>query len=289
MRLSVQADNLKSFTEALNSHCSGVRLGSEFCEVLLPKVSELVEAFALAQRAGKVFTYVTPRLSSAGMEKLREQLAVLNDQGAVQVVVNDLGAFNILGDYASVHPHLGRLLFVVPARTPWVEFHLHREDLSIRRREWLRSLYSSTSLNYRGTIELYRSYGCEGADIDWLPRIFPSLAFLAENGLRLSVHLHLVPATFTRRCHTARFLGETSPEKCSKPCLHRAFLLRNEPLGTELYLHGNAAFRIVDPSPEGVEELRRHGVDELVLTMNSLTRVDSADKIDNTISKLGLE
>jgi collagenase-like PrtC family protease len=288
MRLSAQTDNLECFTEAVKSRCSDVRLGSEFCEVLLPTLGDLEQACTLAQRAGKAFTYVTPRLSDAGIEKLREQFALLNDRGAAQVVVNDLGTLNILGDYDSVHPHLGRHLFVVPARTPWVDFHLHREDLSVRRREWLRSLYSSTSLNYRGTMELYRSYGCQGADIDWLPRIFPSLAFLVENGLRLSVHLHLVPATFTRRCHTARFLGESSPEECSKPCLHRAFLLRNEPLGTELYLHGNAAFRVVDPTPEEVEELGRQGVDELVLTMNALTRVDSADRIDGTMSKLGL-
>ena len=310
MKLSVQADNLKLFKEALSSRCNSVRLGSEFCEYLLPSLGELEEAYELAHQAGKEFTYVTPRLSNAGIEKLREQLAFLHvgvglrarpegeihvgaglrarPQGEISVVFNDLGALNILGCYPNLRPHLGRHMLLVPARSLWVEQHMQRKDLSSQRRQWLRSLFSSTSLNYRATIELYRSYGCQRADIDWLPRIFPSLAFLVENGLRLSVHLHLVPVTFTRKCHMARFLGEASPEECSKPCLDRAFLLRNEAFGLQLYLHGNAAFRLVQPSPKDVPDLEKHGVTELVLTMNPLTRIDSAERIDNAISDLEL-
>jgi hypothetical protein len=288
MKLSVQTDNLKSFREALNSHCSGVRLGSEFCEVLLPHRRELVEAIELACRSGKEFTYVTPRVSESGLEEVSEQLALLDEKGDVGVVFNDLGVLNVLGHYPNLHPHLGRLLLLVPARSPWVEQHMHREDLSLRRREWLRTLFASTSLNYRATIELYGSCGCHRADIDWLPRVFPSLAFLVENGLRLSVHLHLVPATLTRKCHTARFLGEEAPEECSQPCLHRAFYLRNEAFGLELYLHGSAAFRLVEPQPDAVRQLEQVGVSELVLTMNPITGIDSAGKIDNTMSKLGV-
>lgn len=286
MKLSVQADHLKSFKEALSSRCQGVRLGSEFCEQLLPRPCELEEAVELAQQAGKAFTYITPRLSNAGIERLREQLALLNEKGETWVVFNDLGALNLLGHYPNLHPHIGRHMLLVPARSPWVEQHLQREDLSVRRREWLRALFASTSLNYRPTIELYRGYGCQRVDLDWLPRTFPSLTFLVENGLRLSVHLHLVPATFTRKCHTARFLREESPEKCSKPCLDRAFLLRNEAFGLEFYLHGNVAFRLAEPHPEAVKELENLRVAELVLTMNPVTGIDSAEKIDATMSKL---
>jgi len=288
MRFCVHANDLSSFKEALDSHCDGVRFGSEFCEALLPGMEELREAYRQAQQAGKEFTYVTSRMSNAAIEKARDQLAFLNDQEGVGVVFNDLGMLNVLQRYPNLHPHLGRNLLLVPARSPWVKQHLRREDLSLRRREWLRRLFSSTSLNYRPTIALYRRFGCQRADVDWIPRIFPALAFLTENGLRLSVHLHLVPATFTRKCHMARFLGETSLEECSKPCLRRAFLLRNEAFGMQLYLLGNAAFRLMESTPEGVGELERYGVYELVLTMNPLTGIDSAEKIDQVISSLGL-
>ncbi len=289
MRLSIHASDLRSLRMALNSRCQSVRLGSEFCEILLPGLVELDEAMELAREAGKEFTYVTPRLSVAGIEALRQQLALMNDRGEAWIVFNDFGVLNILEHYPNLHPHLGRLLLLVPARTPWVAEHLQREDLTVRRREWLRSLFSSTSLNYGPTIERYRRYGCERADLDWIPRTFSSLSFLVQKGLHLSVHLQLVPATLTRKCHMARFLGEDIPEECSRPCLDRALLLRNEGFGLELYLHGNAAHQLVEPRPEAVEQLRQVGVAELVLTMNPITRVDSAEEIDSMISKLGLD
>lgn len=289
MKLSVHTNDLRSLREALNSRCQSVRLGSEFCEYVLPTLDELDEALELVREMGKEFAYVTPRLSVAGIEELKQQLALLNDRGEAWIVFNDFGVLNILEHYPNLHPHLGRLLLLVPARTPWVTQHMQREDLTVRRREWLRSLYSSTSLNYGATIELYRGYGCERADLDWIPRTFSSLSFLVEKGLHLSVHLQLVPATVTRKCHMARFLGEEVPEDCSRPCLDRALFLRNEGFGLDLYLHGNAAHQLVGPHPEDVEQLREIGVAEVVLTMNPITRVDSAEEIDNMISKLGLD
>jgi hypothetical protein len=289
MRLTVHTNDLRSLREALKSRCQGVRLGSEFCEYLLPNLGELREAMGLAREVGKEFTYVTPRLSVAGIEELKQQLALLNDMGEAWIVFNDFGVLNMLEHYPNLHPHLGRLLLLVPARTPWVTQHMQREDLTVRRREWLRSLFSSTSLNYGATIELYRGFGCERADLDWIPRTFRSLSFLAQKGLHLSVHLQLVPATLTRKCHLARFLGEEDPEECSRPCLDRALLIRNEGFGLELYLHGNAAHQLVEPQPEAVEQLRGVGVADLVLTMNPITKVDSAEEIDSVISRLGLD
>jgi hypothetical protein len=94
--------------------------------------------------------------------------------------------------------------------------------------------------------------------VDCIPRILPSLGSLVEEGLSLSVHLHLVPVTFTRNCHTARFLGETRPEPCSRPCLTRAFVPKNEALreyGLDFFLSGNTVFRLAQPSPADIIDL----------------------------------
>ena len=292
MKISVQTNNLRLLREALNSSCDGVRFGSEFCEYVLPNLGILEKAYELACEGEKEFTYVTPRLSNAGIEKLREQFPLLNEKGEVSVVVNDFGALNILEHYPNLHPHLGRNLFLVPARSAWAEGHIQRQEPSSEIGRWLRSLYSTTSLNYRATIELYHSYGCQRADVDWIPRILPSLGFLMENELSLSVHLHLVPVTFTRKCHMARFLGEESPETCSRPCLRRAFVLKNEALkeyGLDFFLNGNTVFRLVQPSPGDVLDLEKAGVSELVLTMNPITRIDTARKIDDLISDMALK
>lgn len=298
MKVSVQTDNLRLFGEALRSGCSGVRFGSEFCEHLLPTQAGLERVYELARAEGKEFTYVTPRLSNAGIERLKEQLPVLNEKGEAgdrsnpAVVVNDFGALNILQHYPNLRPHLGRNLFLVPARSAWGDRHVDSEGPSTELGGWLNTLYSTTSLNYRATIELYRSYGCQKADVDWVPRILPALRSLAEKGLSLSVLLHLVPVTFTRKCHMARFLGEKSPETCSMPCLQRAFVLKNEALrdyGLDFFLGGNTVFRLVQPSPEDILDLENVGVSEVVLTLNAITRIDTARKIDDLISDLALE
>jgi len=298
MKISVQTSSLRLLREALNSKCSGVRFGPEFCEQLLPTLAVLAKAYELACEGEKEFTYVTPRLSNAGIEKLKEHFPFLSGKGEVadcsspSVVVNDFGALNILEHYPNLHPHLGRNLFLVPARSAWAEGHIQKQDPSSEIGRWLRALYSTTSLDYQATIELYRSYGCQKIDVDWIPRILPSLGFLVEKGLSLSVHLHLVPVTFTRKCHMARFLGEQSPERCSRPCLRRAFVLKNEALkeyGLDFFLGGNTVFRLVQPSPEDVVDLENAGVSELVLAMNPITRIDTAPRIDELISDIVLE
>jgi hypothetical protein len=291
MDVSVQTDNMRLLREALDSQCDGIRFGSEFCEHLLPSPATLRRAYELARGAGREFTYVTPRLSNAGIRKLEEYLHLLGESGEMSVVVNDFGALDLVGEHPNLHAHLGRQLIMVPARSPWVDQHLQREDLSPERTEWVRELFSSTSLDCQPAIRLYRRHGCRGADVDGVPQILPSLRSLAGQGFSLSVHLQLVPVTFTPRCHTARFLGEESPEKCSKPCRRKAFLLKNDVLeaaGVELYLHGNAVFRCVEPSPEDVAELRQLQGAELVLTMNRVTGVECAEAIDELISKLSV-
>ncbi len=298
MKVSVQTDNLRLFGEALKSGCSGVRLGSEFCEHLLPSRAALERAYELACEEGKEFTYVTPRLSSAGIERLKEQLPALNERREAAgrsnsaVVVNDFGALNVLQHYPNLRPHLGRNLFLVPARSAWADRHVDSEGLSTEMGGWLNTLYSTTSLNHQATMELYRSYDCQKADVDWVPRVLPALRSLVEKGLSLSVHLHLVPVTFTRKCHMARFLGEKSPETCSMPCLQRAFVLKNEALkdyGLDFLLGGNTVFRLVQPSSEDILDLENAGVAEVVLTLNPVTRIDTARKIDDLISDLALE
>jgi hypothetical protein len=290
MKVSVQASDLAMLREAVSSSCTGLRFGSEFCEHLLPSLRVLERAHALACEKGKEFTYVTPRLSNAGIDRLKEQLAFLSEKGEVGVVANDFGALSILRRHPNLHPHLGRNLFLVPARSAWTDGHIQSEEPSSERGKWIRDLYASTSLNYQATIELYRRYGCHRADVDWIPHILPALAFLVEKGLHLSAHLQLVPVTFTRRCHTARFLGEKRPETCSRPCLRRAFVLENEALeeyeaefGLQLYLHGNTVFRVVQPSREDIARLQEAGVAELVVTMSPITGIDTATRIDDFI------
>lgn len=291
MKFIVQTDNLSMIKEAAGSDCDGLRFGPEFCEWKIPSLSELEKAYELASEGGKDFTYVTPRVSEGSLKKIRENLDFLNGKGKIEIVINDLGVLNILGSYPELRPHLGRELVYAPARCPWLSMgsrELGRNPLLISWKIRMRNvekLYSQTSLNYAPTIRFFKGYGVQGIDVDWIDRCFPYYVFLVKNGLNLSVYLHMVPVTLTRKCHTARFLGERAPESCTKPCDTRAFLLKHEG-GLEFFLHGNVVFRPVQPTQGDTRRLVKSGVTEFVVAMNPIMKISSQQKIDELIRRM---
>ncbi|NLG26383.1 MAG: hypothetical protein GX557_00600 [Chloroflexi bacterium] len=288
---SVQIDNLRLLDAALASRCDRVRVGSEFCEQLLPTDAALERAYAAVRDAGKPFVYVTPRLSVSGMQRVAAQLAALESWGGATVVANDYGTLNVLARHPGLTPHLGRHLVRVPDRSPWAEGLVHDKELTPKQQRWLTNLYAVTSLNYAPTLAFYRERGVQRVDLDWAPRVAPALDELVAGGLQLSVLLQFVPATMTRKCHMARFLGEESHERCSRPCQRRAFMLKSEILkaaGLRLFLVGNAVFREEPATPEGVADLAARGVSEVVVPMGSLTRLETAEQVDAYYQALGL-
>jgi len=285
MKISIQTDRFEMLEEITKSGCDKVRFGSDFCEWKIPSPELLREAYRLTRKIGVEFSYVTPRLSSKSLEIVREELAFLDSNGDVDVVINDLGLFNILGSYPNLRPHLGRRLVFMSARCPWLQDAL-RFRVGFFERKKLEEIYYQTSLNYLPTIRFYQKYGIKGADVDWIPRCFPYLDFLMKNGLSVSVHLQLAPVTVTRRCHTARFLGEKDPWLCSKPCNAKAFLLRQPTLKLELYLYGNAIFRLIQPSLEDAKKLRKQGVEEFIVAVNPVTKMESRQEMEAFIQSL---
>jgi len=286
MRFSVQttSSDLEMLREAVSSNCDKVRFGSEFCEWKIPSLAELEKAFMLVKDGGKDFTYVTPRVSDSGIGKLVRQLDFLNGKGEIGVVMNDLGVLNILGRYPNLIPHLGRQLVHVPARCPWLKRSIR--DTLLEKVGGIDEIYSQTSLNYPPTIKFFQDQGVRGVDLDWIPRCFPYYDLLAKAGIDLSVHLHLVPVTLTRKCHTARLLGEDAPDTCSRPCTDRAFLLKNPRLGLGFFLHENAVFRLIEPSKRDVAKLPRNGISEFVITMSPITRILNRERIEELVLQL---
>ncbi len=281
---SVQASGLHAFREALKSSCTGVRLGSEFCMYDLPKEKALIEAFHLSSDAGKGFTYVTPRVSDDALAEVSRHFEVLSGLGTVKVVVNDLGSLNILRKFPNLKPQLGRQLVYIPGRCPWPQITEHPAGFFAKRK--VEQIFYQTALNYEPTIRFYREMGVQAADVDWIPRSFKHYKELVEHGVNLSVHVHLVPAALTRKCHTARLLGEESLDSCSKPCYSRAYKMENEALKVALFLQGNGVFRIMEPTKKEADQLGKIGVSELVLTMRPVTGIETAKDIQLTMDNL---
>jgi len=285
----VQTEDRDTLEKALESNCDRVRFGAEFCEWKIPDSSLLRDAYTFTKDLGKDFAYVTPRISESNLDKIRDQLDLLNKEGTIEIVCNDFGTLNLLNHYPNLSPHLGRQLVHVPSRCPWMKTDIKDVLFSPKMTLWRarilrRDIYSETSLHYLPTVQFFRDHGVQGIDLDWIPRCFPYFDFFEKEGFKLSVHLQLAPVTLTRKCHTARFLGEKAPQACSKPCKTRAFLLKRDEL--ELFLNGNVVFSQTSPSEKDMERLLKHDISELVISMNPITGILSREKIDEFILQL---
>jgi len=281
---SVQASNLQTLKEALKSTCPRIRFGSEFCMYDLPTGKTLTKAANLASDEGKAFTYVTPRVSDNALNKLIQHFKTLDNLGEIEIVVNDLGTLDTLEGFPNLKPHLGRQLVYIPARCPWPQITEHPVSIFVRHK--VRQIFYRTALNYQPTIQLYKEMGVNSADVDWIPQSFKHYKELIRNGIRLSVHSYLIPVTVTRRCHTAKFLSESDPARCSRPCLGRTFKLRQGTVGVEFFLNGNAVFRYVKPEPSDLKNLEKLDRIEVVVAVGSLQEAVTRNGLEETIRTL---
>lgn len=285
MKFSLQAESLSLLREAVASQCDCVRFGSEFCEWKIPSLEVLKKAYEEVKEARKTFTYVTPLLSNVSVEKLREQLVYLRDIGDVEVTIGDIGTLNLLRDYQSLRPRLGRPRVYIPARCPWPQI-TRRPNPSFFTRRKVEKIFYQTSLNYQRTLQYYKSLGVESAEVDWIPKCFPHFEQIVKNGFKLAVHAYAVPVAVTMRCHMARFLGEAEPSLCTQPCQRRAFNIKQRELKKSFVLHGNVVFRLSQPQQGEVKELQRLGVDEVVLPLGPVSKLSTAKDMNDAITSL---
>ncbi len=283
-KFSVQVENLNMLNEALNSDCNDVRFGSDFCEWKIPSLAILKKAYRLVNDAGKNFTYVTPLVASKSLDKLEQQINFLAEEKKMRIVVNDLGVLRLVKHHLNLKPHLGRILITIPSRCPWPQITELQVDERVTNE--IAKIFYQTSLNSELTLNILRNHGIQNFDVEWIPSCFPHLTFPVDRGFTPSIHLHLILVVITRRCHTARLLGEKNPQECSRPCYVNAFSLKQKTLDMTLFLHGNVAFRIIQPTRQHVNELIRLGVAEFIIAMNPVTGIESGKKVNTLIHSL---
>jgi collagenase-like PrtC family protease len=286
MQVVVQAGNLQQLKEAVESSSKRIRFGSEFCMYAIPSIDNLKKAYNQTILAKKEFVYVTPRLADGAMDKIKKHLMLLDGLGGSKVVANDLGTLNVLRKFPSLDAYLGRQLVYTPSRCPWKQITEHTVNFFTKRK--IKQIFYQTALNYELTIKFFKDLGAVGADVDWIPEIFPNLNNITNNNLEVSVHLNSIPVAITRKCHMARFLGEENLEKCSRPCYSKAYLMDNEFLNIEMILHGNTVFKQIMHNSKTLSQLAKRRVTEIVLTMGPLTQIQSKDQLNSHIQNLSL-
>jgi len=282
--ISIQLDRLDMLQEALASHCDGIRFGPEFCEVKIPTMQALREAYRLTREAGKSFIYVSPRVSNSNIERIREHINYIAGENAA-IVVNDLGSLRIALRFPSLRVHWGRQLAYVPSRCPWNEAPIGTGLLERRR---LKIIMSESSLDLPFMTEYLKAMRVKDLEIDCLRESMLSARDLAEQGFTLHAHLDGIPVAVTRKCHTARFLGESDPEHCSRPCDIKTLVLKEETVGVTLKLHGNVVYRNASIDRDVIHSLRKSGVTDYIIAMNRMTALMDGTAVNGFLVNLGL-
>jgi hypothetical protein len=84
-----------------------LRLGSEFCERLIPTSTQLDRLLAVTDGMGIAPALVTPMLGDSSMARVRKLLAALPD--GAEVIVNDWGALHVVAnEFPDLQPVAGR-------------------------------------------------------------------------------------------------------------------------------------------------------------------------------------
>jgi hypothetical protein len=249
-----KADNLKYFDPGY----SRVYYGVEFCERLLPAISDLKRALDFAGDKRLDFTLVTPYLTERGLEKLEGLLEVLvKTRPDSEVVFNDYGVLRVLcRSYPGLEPVLGRLLNRTK-RGPRLMTVIDKLP------ETTVAYFRDSNLNVPALNEFYSRYGVKRVELD---NLLQGLGFTLERW-RGSLYLPYAYVTTTRLCLTNACDDPGQEARigifpCKMECQKYTFYMRNPVMPVMLVRKGNTVFFRNDQIPDDIE---RRGIDRLVI------------------------
>ncbi|RJQ40968.1 MAG: hypothetical protein C4555_00595 [Dehalococcoidia bacterium] len=249
-----KADNLKYF----GPEYSRLYFGQEFCERLLPDVSQLEQALDFAGEYGLGFTLVTPYVTEAGLEKVGSLLDALTEtRPDSEVVFNDYGVLRMLrGRFPEFEPVMGRLLNR-NKRGPRLMTVI--EKLPETTVEYFRD----TNLNVPALNEFYTGQGVKRVELD---NLLQGIGFKLERW-QGSLYLPYAYVSTTRFC-LANGCDDPAKEMrigifpCQKECQKYTFYLRHPVMPVGLERKGNTIFFRNDRVQDDIEA---RGINRLVV------------------------
>lgn len=235
--------------------------GVEFCEIKIPFVDEVKQAFAYSRSNNIRFTLVTPYVTDSGLAAVERAFAVLPDDGSVEVVANDFGVLRrLLKSYPKLIPVLGRLLV---KQKRGFGISSQQKDAGPALAEHWRSAAADSETVQSYLVEL----GVNRVELDNLVQGMSS--DFSKSRMAASVYAPFGYVTTTRYCPWA-FDGATWPNmrgRCGRPCLRGMIEGTGDVFERTIFLAGNAQFYKNDVLPPA-KELLGKGIDRIVYETN---------------------
>jgi len=232
-----------------NACFSRLYFGNEFCEYLIPSVTDLEQVLNLTLEDSIDFTFVSPYVTNKGLERLEPLLQkIVEEKPGSEVVFNDYGVLRILNNhYNTLVPVMGRLL--------------NRMKRGPRLMMVLDKLPQTTAEYFRSsnlTVPILRKFLNENrvrrVELD---NVLQGIDFTLD-GLEASLYVPFAYVTTTRLClvnscdmpERAEFIGIFP---CNKECQKYTFYLRNGIMPVTLVRKGNTIFFENEVLPANME------------------------------------
>ena len=241
-----RVESLKYYTP----HFSRLYFGNEFCEQLIPSITEVRQALDFVREKGLDFTLVSPYVTEKGLERVEGLFQeVARRQPGSEVVFNDYGVLRVLNSrYGELEPVMGRLLHKMK-RGPRLMTVISKLPPSTV--EYFRS--SNLTVPILG--EFLNQNGVKRVELDNLLQGFD---FSLDDNLMGSLYYPYAYVATTRFCLSGSC---DIPEKeeiigifpCKQECQRYTFYLRSEVMPVILIRKGNTIFFENEVLPEGLE------------------------------------
>jgi len=242
-----KVENLKYFSP----HFSRLYFGNEFCEQLIPSVTELDQVLDFVSENSLDFAFVTPYLTDNGLRRLELLLQVIaQKRPGSEVVFNDYGVLRILRSrYSELEPVMGRLLNRMK-RGP--RLMLVIDKLPQTTVEY----FQSSNLTVPALSKFLNDNGVRRVELD---NVLQDFDFSLDN-LSASLYLPFAYVTTTRLCLVNSC---DIPEReeligvfpCQRECQKYTFYLRSEIMPVILIRKGNTIFFENRALPDSIEEM----------------------------------
>lgn len=240
-------ENLRYFTP----HFSRIYFGNEFCEQLVPSVTELGRVLDFVAEKKLEFTFVTPYLTDNGLKRCEALLkALVRERPGSEVVFNDYGMLRVLrGSYGELEPVMGRLLNRMK-RGPRLMMVIDKLPESTV------EYFQSSNLTVPALGKFLNENGVKRVELDNVLQGFD----FSLDGLAASLYMPFAYVTTTRLCLVNSC---DVPEReeliaifpCKRECQKYTFYLRNEIMPVLLIRKGNTIFFENNVLPDGIEEM----------------------------------
>lgn len=202
-----------------------VYFGNEFCERLLPDATQFKRAINKVRHNKLKFTFLTPSATESGLNMIHKLASLLRPED--EVVVNDYGVMNMIGEEFKNNIVIGRVL-------GRIVFHAAQ---ALERDPELLTEYISL-LGKR--IKMF--------EIDALSLLLSGI--FRTKGIKFSFYAGPCLWTTTKRC---AFNTNSKPMRkfamCKRECLKNKALIENTGVNNKFLLKGNAIFGLRDENP----------------------------------------